>query len=82
VRRVVVRLLREALSRNARWAFHTVGISVAIHKMRVKLAFDLGELVRKTDTVYTKCKLLINRIYAMQPKRGYKRAWRGTELVA
>ena len=44
--------------------------------------FDLGELVRQTDMVYTKFKLLINRIYAMQPKGGNKRAQRGAELVA
>ena len=46
-----------------------VGINVAIHKIRVKLVFDLGELVRQTDTVYTKCKLLIYQIYAMQSKK-------------
>jgi len=59
----------------------TVGINVANRKIRSKITFDLGELVRQTDTVYTKCKLLIYQIYAMQSKRGYKRAWRGTELV-
>jgi len=49
-----------------------VGISVAIHKIRVKLAFDLGELVRQRDTVHTTCKLLIYQIYAMQSKGGNK----------
>jgi len=29
--------------------------------------FDLGELVRKTDTVCTTCKLLLYQIYAVQP---------------
>jgi len=47
-----------------------------------KFTFDLGELMRQTDTVHTKCKLLIYQIYAIQSKGGNKRAQHGTELVA
>jgi len=49
-----------------------------------KFTFDLGELVRQTDTVHTKCKLLINQIDAVQPKEENKRLYytARTEFIA
>jgi len=37
-----------------------VGINVGNTQIKSKITFDLGELMRQTDTVHTKCKLLIN----------------------
>ena len=46
--------------------FVEISVTITNHKIRVKLAFDLGELVRQTDNVCTRFKLLIYRIYAVQ----------------
>jgi len=45
----------------------SVGINVANTQIKSKITFDLGEPVRQTDIVCTTCKLLLYRIYAVQP---------------
>ena len=43
---------------------------MSLSQIKSKFTFDLGEVVRPTDTVYTKCKLLMYQIYAVQSKGG------------